>query len=156
MHVDKLRIGYHVSSLEMGFVQKVVTHIRSQGYLGPIDVVGSRAKGSRISTKTFAGECDLSPTQARYWLGKVNGTIRKHDLSAGEVKKVIEFLPKNTPLSVRTVFNHKHPDADLDLAIREPRGNRIPPDYSDNNSGLVIEIYEPGDTSWAKTSVFDY
>jgi len=162
MLLEELEIGYHVSRKEHLFVVSVGREMRRLGYGGPIQVVGSREKGSRISTKTYHSSCqDLDPNEYEHWLGLLNLIVRNRDISAGETIKAVDYLPKNTPPEVRNMFERRgsHLDSDLDIAITEER-QEIKPSYEDilppEGSGLVIEVYEPGDYSYLKVSPFNY
>lgn len=159
MLVEELCVGQQVSQREKLYINEVVDHIRSH-YQGQIEVVGSRKDGHRISTHTYFAQCQfLSRKNFTKWQKFLDRIAREHDISAGEIKRVQDYLPPNTPPEVRAVLNSHHPDSDLDLAIFEPRG-KIEPYFCDqelpNGSGLAVEIYEPGDTSYLTESIFNF
>lgn len=162
MEISEIKVGQQVSSKEMKFVNEVVAKIRNSGYLGPIRVVGSREKNSRISLKMFNGNSStLSENEAGEWLNKINKIAQDRDISAGEIGKIGKYLPKDTPTEIRDMFesNSGHLDSDLDLAVDEELVD-INLDHVDDptpkGSGLVIEIYPPGDNSYLNRSPFDY
>jgi hypothetical protein len=162
MNVEELRVGVHVSRKEMEFVSKVVKKVRLSGYSGVIRVVGSRWEGSRISFKRFGSECmSLESDERNKWLGVLNRIAREHDLSAGEIGKIETFLPEDTPREIRYLFESRsgHVDSDLDLAV-EGDLDGIDPNHEDDTppkgSGLVIEIYTPGDYSYLIQSPYNY
>lgn len=160
MNVEQMRVGVEASSKEMDFIQKVVAEIR-QSYDGPIRVVGSRKDGHRISTKAYHFNClTLPPEEYEKWQAKLDEIAREHDISAGEMQEVLEYLPEDVPDEVKSIFKRaRHIDSDLDLAIDEEIGS-IQYNYYDEQppegSGLVIEIYEPGDSSWARVSNYSF
>lgn len=160
MLIEALHIGYHVSQKEHVFIASVIKDINNCGYNGQIEVVGSRKNGSRISTTLFQSECQfLEPTEYAYWLNQLNEIARKYDISAGEIRKITKYLPKNTPSSVREILQNRHPDSDLDLTIPKKLGE-IKANYYDlpcpRGSGLAVEIYEPNDYSYLQLSNYNF
>ncbi len=152
MRIEALRVNYHISTRELPFVLSVKENIRRAGYDGPIEVVGSRLEGSRISITAYASECrqELSPEEYVIWLHNLNELARKHDLSAGNIKEISKYLPKNAPQAIRFLVNPKntwlHLDSDLDLVVkRKIRG--IQDRYNDalppKGSGLTIDVFVP-------------
>jgi len=161
MLVEELRVGYHVSKKEKVFITSaVIPEIRQYDYDGPIEVVGSRKDGSRISTTLFQSQCQfLEPNESNYWLNQLNEIARKHDISAGEIKNITKYLPKDTPPSIREIFQSRHPDSDLDLTVTT-NSMHIKANYYDlpcpRGSGLVVEIYKPYDYSYLQLSNYDF
>jgi hypothetical protein len=94
-------------------------------------------------------------------LEELNSIVKNHDLSAGEVVSVVNYLPVYTPPEVRRMFARRgcHLDSDLDIVITEKR-QKIKSSYEDllppEGSGLVIEVYELGDYCHLSSSPFDY
>lgn len=163
MEIEHLRIGVEISSEEMAFVQKVVDEIR-QTYHGPIQVVGSRKDANRFSIKQMKTYCqDLDedqPGEYERWKIMLNQIAREHDIPAGRINEVMQYITEPLPEEVQRLFNSPRPiDADLDLAIQEPRGS-IEANYCDKKppegSGLVIEIYEPGDLSYISIDIYSF
>ncbi|HEX8923471.1 MAG TPA: hypothetical protein VF828_01940 [Patescibacteria group bacterium] len=155
MLVEKLRVGYHVSSKEKDFVETVVLSIRQGGYRGPVEVVGSRAEGHRISTGHFYSQFEGSEK----WLSRLDNIARRHDLSAGNIKDLVNFLPRDATKEVRRFLglNYGHLDADLDLLVNDEEfvfpANLVDKPFPEG-SGLVVDIFRPGD--YIKESVFNY
>lgn len=159
MLAEELRVGFHVSERENIFVTSVISDIRGNGYEGPIQVVGSREKGFRISRKKFFNYCyGLDVEEYRYWRVILDDIARKYDMSSGEIETVRRFLPEKAPVSVRRMLRSRRGlGADLDLAIECEIG-KIEATYEDlpspRGSGLVVEVYEPGDFSYLEICSF--
>lgn len=163
MEIEQSQIGWEFSSQEWGFVQKIIFEIR-RTYEGPIRVVGSRKDAQRFSKKkinVYLQDLDeLNPGQCQRWATLLNQIARENDIPAGRIREVLKLVTEPIPEEVKRLFESPSPiDADLDLAIDEPRGS-IKANYYDEQppegSGLVIEIYEPGDTSYISTDLYQF
>lgn len=153
MHVEELKVGVHLSSLEKTFVDQTIAGIRSRGYQGPIEVVGSRKEGHRISRKAMPYLQD----NETHWRQKLDQLVAKNDISARDVRsKLPNLLPTNTPQKIQNIFKCTHPDSDLDLLLVNEDSGPLTIDYEDPKSGLVIEIWGRNDTSHLIESIYNF
>lgn len=156
MLAEEIRVGYHLSTKEKVFADYVLGEIRQVGYRGKIEVVGSRLTGNRFSEKVRG----VFFYENERWWNVINRIARKNDLCAGEVNRVVDYLPSYTPKWVIEFFRIKHIlhlDADLDLLLCDdfPVGLDS---YCDKNpplgSGLVVDIFRPGE--YESCTIYDY
>jgi hypothetical protein len=164
MLAEELRVGYHVSIREQVFVTTVVIpKIRELKYDEPIEVIGSRGKhrnASRISVHAFSVYCrQLEPEAYIKWLYQLNTIARIHDIPAGNIRSISTFLTENTPQVIFDMLkNAYHPDADLDLSIRQVIPE-LPERFDDKpcsegGSGLVVDVFQP---NWEpEPNIFNY
>jgi hypothetical protein len=146
MLVEQLQPGRHVSVAEFAFACRTTGIIRRAGYsqLEPIEVVGSRLTFARVSRARFAQYC----AEFQPWYAPLNQIALERDLSAGEIRELLNYLPKGVPIPViRFLEKAPEPGADLDLLLRH-RPPGVKKIYDDTDppigSGMDIDTFIPG------------
>lgn len=138
--------GFHGTRAEIDFVNRVIRdHIRGAGYLGQIELVGSRVDGWWVSRRWFEVIYpQVAPETRDHWLNFLNQEAKKHNFNTRELPLLADFIPEDAPAELFEFLEDGCAGSDFDLLLKvEVRPSGIAAIYVDNegNTGQSVDVW---------------
>ena len=136
--LGELRPDFHGTAEEIDFVREVAGKIRAQRYTGPIEIIGSRTRGSLLSEVNWPTERLLN--SASYWFEIVNTLVRERALNPNQLPRLKPVLEEMAaPRKVIELMDDIDTSSDFDiLVVERPPGIQMI--YADKQTGVTIDV----------------
>ncbi|MFA6017476.1 MAG: hypothetical protein WC744_05325 [Patescibacteria group bacterium] len=144
-----LRPGFHGPQIELDFVGGVYRTIRDLGYLGPIALIGSRAKGEWISENSYFDATrhikGLNHGTRMYWYERLNELAKIHNYCSAQIPLLADEI-QDAPQDIIDLVRFENPAADWDLMLKvRKRPSGVEECYFSDELGLIVDVSVEGE-----------